>query len=132
MTKTEVVSKPNFIEIDNKIVRTFDSGVVGLVKNGAKYLKNISPVKTGKMRDSIGNNDSEIWTSSKYYKYVNDGTKPHKIEGNPFLKFQINGVTIITRSVNHPGTKPQKMTEKTIKYIESEIPQIEKQINRVI
>ncbi len=42
-----------------------------------------------------------------YASYVNDGTEPHEIHGNPFLVFKgRNGQWVYARKVNHPGTKP--------------------------
>jgi hypothetical protein len=42
-----------------------------------------------------------------YASYVEEGTPPHLIPGNPFLTFEWKGETVHFRYVNHPGTKPQ-------------------------
>lgn len=35
------------------------------------------------------------------------GARPHKIEGNPILHFELGGQEVFVTSVNHPGMKPQ-------------------------
>src|SRR5687767_7573592 len=41
-----------------------------------------------------------------YASFVNDGTRPHEIRGNPFLTFKSrSGEWVTTRLVHHPGTK---------------------------
>lgn len=42
-----------------------------------------------------------------YASFVDAGTRPHRIEGNPFLTFKArDGSWVTVRAVNHPGTKP--------------------------
>jgi hypothetical protein len=42
-----------------------------------------------------------------YASFVEGGTRPHEIHGNPFLVFKgRDGQWVRTRMVNHPGTKP--------------------------
>lgn len=41
-----------------------------------------------------------------YAVIINDGSKAHKIVGNPVLRFEVGGNTIYAKSVNHPGTRP--------------------------
>ena len=36
--------------------------------------------------------------------FVDAGTAPHEISGNPFLSFNVGGKQIVVRSVQHPGT----------------------------
>jgi hypothetical protein len=42
--------------------------------------------------------------SKNYASHVESGTKPHVIHGNPVLRFQVGGQTVVTRKVDHPGT----------------------------
>lgn len=42
----------------------------------------------------------------KYASFVENGTSPHAIFGNPLLHFIWKGVTVTFRAVHHPGTKP--------------------------
>lgn len=39
--------------------------------------------------------------------YLELGTGPHVIRGNPFLRFEVGGVVFFRRSVHHPGTSPR-------------------------
>lgn len=76
------------------------------------------PVKTGNLRHSLsikveGNSRVIIGpdpTMAPYGGYVEFGTKAHTIvpkTPHGVLVFYINGKKIVTRKVNHPGTKPQ-------------------------
>jgi len=65
----------------------------------------------------------EVFTTDEVYGYVNNGTRPHVIEGNPYLAFMSaykskttpskidarkgggSGPTIIRQKVQHPGTE---------------------------
>ena len=132
MINTKVVSRPDIIKKGNEISKTVEVSIVKLIKSGAKYLQSIVPVKTGELKKSINWDENGIWSTAEHYKYVDEGTKPHKITGNPFLAFQINGANIVVRSVNHPGTKPRNLTNKTEDYINNNINDIVKDINKVI
>lgn len=50
----------------------------------------------------------EVWVgSSEPHAYLHhEGTAPHMIYGSPLLVFEVNGVTIFTPQVDHPGTVP--------------------------
>lgn len=52
-----------------------------------------------------------------YASFVESGTRPHEIHGNPFLTFKAkDGTWVTTRMVNHPGTKPYAfMGDATLK-----------------
>lgn len=41
-----------------------------------------------------------------YASYVENGTAPHLIVGNPWLRFTWHGVPVSFRYVNHPGSRP--------------------------
>lgn len=76
-----------------------------------------APVKTGKLRNSIGvklEGDKVIIgpdaAVAPYAGYVEFGTKPHVIEPknkSGVLVFKMNGRTIYAKKVHHPGTAPQ-------------------------
>lgn len=85
------------------------------IDKGAKYLKHLLPYKTGKLNRSIKWDNNTIWTTSKVYKYLNDGVKPHKIKPKygDVLKFQIGSQLIFTKYVDHPGIKARNYTNKT-------------------
>ena len=65
----------------------------------------------------------EVYTTDEIYNYVNNGTRPHDIEGNPYLAFLSayksktkpgrirsgagggSGDTVVRAKVHHPGTE---------------------------
>ena len=76
--------------------------------------KELVPIDTGALRSSIstsgGGLDYSITASTDYAKYIEDGTRPHVITGNPYLVWdgQIDGPV---KSVNHPGNRAYKYME---------------------
>lgn len=93
----------------------------------AQELENIvrdaAPVgETGELRDSVSAEASggapvvtvHIEASSDHASYTDEGTPPHKIEGNPLLAFDWPkaGKFMIVHSVNHPGTPAQRWFEE--------------------
>lgn len=75
------------------------------------------PVKTGKLRGSIGVKVSggkviigPDETIAPYAGFVEFGTQPHDIKPKKpggVLVFTMNGKKVVTRLVHHPGTQPQ-------------------------
>lgn len=51
---------------------------------------------------------STLTYTEEYASFLEDGTGPHVIEGNPLLAFQWGGQTVIVHSVNHPGSTKWK------------------------
>lgn len=49
---------------------------------------------------------AKIIAGTKYASYVEKGTQPHLITGNPTLSFWWKGERVHFRFVNHPGSKP--------------------------
>lgn len=47
----------------------------------------------------------EIAFTADHASFVDEGTSPHVIEGNPLLAFEWEGQTVIVHSVQHPGTQ---------------------------
>jgi hypothetical protein len=76
--------------------------------------KELVPVDTGALRSSIatsgGGFDYTITASTPYAKYIEDGTRPHIINGNPYLVWDGQIYDSIT-SVNHPGNRAYKYME---------------------
>ena len=72
-----------------------------------RQAKELAPVDTGELRRSIVTEgsglDYEISTNLEYSEYIEDGTSPHIINGNPYLYWE--GASHPVRSVNHPGNK---------------------------
>lgn len=79
-----------------------------------RQAKELVPVDTGALRSSISTSGSglnyDITASTPYAEYIEDGTSPHVITGNPYLRWdgQINGPV---KSVNHPGNRAYKYME---------------------
>lgn len=79
-----------------------------------RQAKELVPIDTGALRSSIstsgGGLDYSITASTPYAKYIEDGTRPHIITGNPYLIWdgQIDGPV---KSVNHPGNRAYKYME---------------------
>lgn len=54
-----------------------------------------------------------------YASFVDAGTRPHEIHGNPFLTFKArDGSWVTTRMVHHPGTKPDGFMGRAFHKIE--------------
>jgi hypothetical protein len=63
--------------------------------------------KTGETRGSVTAEtvgDSGSVEAGGAAVFLENGTAPHEIWGNPTLAFQVNGATIFAAHVNHPGT----------------------------
>lgn len=67
--------------------------------------------RTGELRKSLTRGQKSTWVhflkaSAPHAKYVEDGTRPHRIEAKGrALRFVQHGAIRFRRSVNHPGTK---------------------------
>lgn len=90
-------------------------------------MANQVPVKTGRLRASIYSEMDELQSSTKtntgYGLFVDQPTRPHVIRPNiaKFLHFQIGGVDIYTKEVNHPGTKGNFFIQRTLDIV---VPQL--------
>lgn len=75
-----------------------------------------APIDTGALSQSgevsvQGTGDGAVATikfTEDYAGFLDSGTGPHRIEGNPYLAFNWNGVDVVVRSVNHPGSTLHK------------------------
>lgn len=71
-----------------------------------------APKDTGALADSSQvdtqpNGDGAVSTitfDTEYASYLDEGTGPHQIDGNPLLAFEWGGQTVIVHSVQHPGS----------------------------
>lgn len=72
-------------------------------------VKNVTPVKTGRLKTSIRASFSPLRASISphvpYAIYVHEGTKPHIIRPRSKKALYWKGALHPVRSVNHPGTK---------------------------
>ncbi len=71
--------------------------------------KNISGVVTNY---ATGDATGELRADTSYARYVENGTRPHLIAGNPNLQFVWKGVRVNFRYVNHPGTEARPFMER--------------------
>lgn len=85
----------------------------------------ISPTENGgRLRDSInmsrrssgGGVSVRITSSAPYAKYVESGTRPHRIEPRQALALHWSdrGRDMFAKGVNHPGTKPNPFVRQAI------------------
>lgn len=69
------------------------------------------PVDTGELKASGyvegGASEYKIGYTADHAAYVEFGTGPHLIEGNPTLAFSGAGGMVFASEVHHPGTDPQ-------------------------
>lgn len=78
-------------------------------------IQNYSPVDTGAYSRSWRimsqtNRSITVGTTADPRLFVIlefSGARPHRIDGNTILRFEIGGQEVFVRSVNHPGMKPQ-------------------------
>jgi hypothetical protein len=75
--------------------------------------------RTGELRRSIIRGQKSTWVhflkaTAPYAKYVEGGTKPHRIEAKRrgALRFVQHGEIRFRRGVNHPGTKPRPFMDE--------------------
>lgn len=47
---------------------------------------------------------AELAFTAEHASWTDEGTAPHRIDGNPLLAFEVDGETVIVRFVDHPGT----------------------------
>lgn len=90
-------------------------GVAKACVEGAAEAQRLAAVKTGKMKaettgrvitSTPGGAVGEIVAAASYSSFVEEGTAPHEIRGNP-LAFEVGGETVFARRVQHPGTRSQ-------------------------
>jgi len=62
--------------------------------------------------------------------YLEHGTRPHEIVGRPLLVFEIDGKTIFTHRVYHPGTKPYRFIERARSNLESRMQRLQEEVAR--
>jgi hypothetical protein len=75
------------------------------------------PNRGGGLRASIDStirpDGATIQPHKDYAVFVEMGTRPHTITGNPWLVFYTANGRVMTHSVSHPGTAPNRFAKRT-------------------
>lgn len=110
---------PDLVAIDALL--TSPAGPVGVDMRtrsqvGLEAARAAAPKRSGRLAEGLvyteqnlgGEIFFEIFSTAPYADYVSEGTKPHRIQakGKKALAFSAGGTTIVVKSVQHPGTKP--------------------------
>ena len=91
-------------------------------------MKDESPVRLGDLQnsittDTVSNLERLIWPTVEHAAYVILGTRPHIIEGSPWLYW--DGADHPVRRVMHPGTAPNpfpdRAADRADQYIEQRL-----------
>lgn len=97
-------------------IRRYGEGVAAIAARKVEQdTQAAAPVRTGGLRSQIAAGPpvpagDVLWvrirSAAAYSSYVDEGTGPHPIEGNPLLVFfwPKVGEVVFFRHVNHPGT----------------------------
>lgn len=104
--------------------------------------KVLAPRKSGKLSGSMrvdiagGFPKFKLTLDSplKYYPFVTNGTRPHLItpKSRKVLRFSAGGSIVFARSVNHPGTKPNKFDRRALEAIKPIIKARQEQLKKKI
>jgi len=115
-------------------VRTME-GLVEMSQNIVNHAKAIAPVKTGEYQSLIdwrmeGDNSVVVFAGADYSAVVEYGSKPHPIDGNPFLIFYWDkvGKMVAMPHVEHPGTTGQLVLSQAADLIWSQCDKVTRQI----
>lgn len=100
----------------SQLVSALSDQVVPITDDAAQAMERdialSAPVDTGALSRSgqvttvpngAGATATLIFTED-YASYLDEGTGPHTITGNPLLAFEWGGQTVIVHSVQHPGS----------------------------
>ncbi len=101
-----------FTKQSRKLLLATDEGLAKEGRPGQRRIRYHTPRRTGEAQRSVkwelvgsGQRRGVRWyTDLDRFIFLEDGTRPHKIQGNPLLAFTIGGRKVVVRSVNHPGT----------------------------
>ena len=111
-----------------------DQVLPGLVKAAVEYgyavMSAKAPVRSGRLLGSIKKHayglEGSIGPTVPYAVYVEYGTAPHEIRPvfASVLAFQVEGRTVFTPLVHHPGTRPNPFVRTTRDDIVKKIPEL--------
>lgn len=118
--------------MDQRIVEAARLSIRDLINSGLSHLQKITPSRTGRMkrgyRKVIQRFFGRIVTDTPYQIFVEKDTKPHEIKARfaAALKIEIGSQTLFRVRVQHPGTRGQRLVERTVRFVKSRIPQTTK------
>lgn len=124
--------------MDNQIREATTRSIRDLINAALSHLQRITPSRTGALKTSYRKRffqlAGRITTDKDYIKHVELGTKPHEILPRfaSALRFEIGGRTIFAKRVQHPGTRPQRIVRRTVRFIKQKIPQVTKNRMRAV
>ena len=111
-----------------------DQVLPGLVKAAVEYgyavMSAKAPVRSGRLLGSIKKHvyglEGSVGPTVPYAVYVEYGTAPHEIRPvfASVLAFQVEGRTVFTPLVHHPGTRPNPFVRTTRDDIVKKIPEL--------
>jgi len=99
-------------ETGRAVARACDAGA-DEAKRSHKFQNRTGELE-GSMRGRLtGDLSGLIEATASHASFVEDGTPPHVIEGNPLLAFPgRDGRTVFARKVNHPGTRADHFMQR--------------------
>lgn len=127
--RSRVIVQINDTQAQRVFVRFADQDAKKRALKVEALAKVEAPVgKTGNLRQGIHTTQSrdvrgrwstgyDVTSNAPYSVFVHEGTKPHKIEGNPLLAFfwPKVGQFVFLRSVNHPGTRANPFLKRALR-----------------
>jgi len=89
-------------------VDVVDAGVRAAEKaaRGTALWKDRSGGTRGSIRGEVSGLSGKV-SAGRAARFLELGTGPHVIRGNPILRFEVGGAVFFRRSVRHPGTRPR-------------------------
>ncbi len=102
------------VRFDERVRRGLQTALDESVREGVntRHYKDETGLLTSRIKGFVeistpGAAEGILGAFTDYASFVNSGTLPHEIHGNPFLTFKArDGSWVTTRMVHHPGTKP--------------------------
>lgn len=129
-------SSPALVQVNiNRALREIGRVYVPVLKaetpqGKTKKLRNVTVFSVGtpqeqrlEIRQSAKNAQGQF-----YGQFVRGGTRPHKIRAvrAKALRFEIGGMIVFAKEVNHPGTKPNPYHVRALRRVQGQIQAIVK------
>jgi len=98
------------LEIDKDLKGNLDKKASEITKKFCIEFKNEIEKET---KESVVISNNKVYVPG-HLKYVDTGTRPHTVQGNPVLHWESGGVDYFARYVRHPGTRAKNIFKKAI------------------